>query len=100
MEFGLKQEHIELLKSIFEKYDFIEKVVIYGSRAKGNYTDRSDIDMILYGSLKDRFDLAKVKDSIEESILPYNVDIQMFQDLKNGSLKENIERVGKIFYKK
>lgn len=100
IEFGLKEEYIKLLQSIFEKYLFIDKVVVYGSRAKGNYTDRSDIDFVVFGSPKDRFELLNVLSEIENSILPYNVDIQMIGDINNPKLIEHINRIGKLFYKK
>ena len=41
--FGLKESNINLIKSIFEKYDSIVKVILYGSRAKGNYFLRSTL---------------------------------------------------------
>jgi predicted nucleotidyltransferase len=39
----------EKINSIFNKYNAIEKVIIYGSRAKGNYKTGSDIDLTLIG---------------------------------------------------
>jgi predicted nucleotidyltransferase len=100
MSYGLKDNYIRLLEAIFEKYIFIDKVILYGSRVKGNFTERSDIDFVIFGKPKDRFEISKVKNEIEESILPYNVDIQLFDDLKNASLKDHINRVGKIFYQR
>lgn len=99
-EFGLKEAYVKLLQSIFESHLFIEKVVIYGSRAKGNYTERSDIDFVVYGNPKDRFDLTTVLNEIESSILPYNVDIQMINDINNTHLIDHINRIGKTFYKR
>ncbi len=100
MEIGIKRESILLLNSIFEKYSFIDKVVVYGSRAKGNYSERSDIDFVVYGNPKDRFELNEVKNEIEDSILPYNIDIQMITDIKIPMLLNHINRIGKTFYEK
>jgi uncharacterized protein len=100
MEIGIKTEYEIFLKSIFEQHSFIDKVVVYGSRAKGNFTDRSDIDLVVFGNPEDRFDLIKVLNEIESSFFSYNVDIQMINDIKNAKLLEHINRIGKIFYEK
>jgi uncharacterized protein len=49
MKFGLTENTIEKFNSVFEKYPEIEEVVVYGSRAKGNYREGSDIDITLKG---------------------------------------------------
>ena len=45
--FGLKSETIAEINQIFSTYSEISKVVLYGSRAKGNYKNGSDIDLTL-----------------------------------------------------
>ena len=35
--FGLKEATIQKIHSIFKKYPELEKAILYGSRAKGNY---------------------------------------------------------------
>ena len=49
-QFGLTNEEINKVVSIFAKYPAIEKAIIYGSRAKGNYKQYSDIDIALIGT--------------------------------------------------
>jgi len=49
MRFGLTEDTIEKFHSVFRKYPEIEEVIIYGSRAKGNYREGSDIDLTLKG---------------------------------------------------
>ena len=99
MEFGLNQETIDKINSVFEKHPEIEKVIIYGSRAKGNYKSGSDIDFTLIGN--DLNDLTGTLDSeIDDLNTPYLFDISIFGKLNSPSLKEHINRVGKVFYKK
>ena len=97
--FGLYPNSYQQLLSIFQKHENIEKVVIYGSRAKGNYKECSDIDFTLFGELN-YDDLLKLKIEFEESSIPYLIDISIYNDLKSVSLLEHINRVGKIFYNK
>lgn len=50
MKYGLTQEIIEKIRSVYSRFPQIEKAVLYGSRAKGNYKTGSDIDLTLYGT--------------------------------------------------
>jgi predicted nucleotidyltransferase len=97
--FGIYQKTTDELMSIFEKYVGIEKVIIYGSRAKGNYKEGSDIDLTLIGNVQ-RQDLMNILEEIDDSYIPYLFDISIYNDLNSESLKEHINRVGKIFYKR
>ncbi|PWA05067.1 nucleotidyltransferase domain-containing protein [Flavobacterium psychrotolerans] len=100
MEFGLNQETIDKINSAFKKHPEIEKVIIYGSRAKGNYRTGSDIDLTLFGNdLK--YDLiGKITSEIDDLNTPYLFDISIYKLLNAPSLEDHINRVGKVFYKK
>lgn len=100
MEFGLNQETIDKINSVFEKHPEIDKVIIYGSRAKGNYRMGSDIDLSMFGNDLEYDLIAKVNSEIDELNTPYLFDISIFKLLNSPSLEEHISRVGKIFYKK
>jgi len=50
MPYGLKPHIIEKIKNIFVNYPQVEKVILYGSRAKGNYKTGSDIDLTVLGN--------------------------------------------------
>ena len=97
--FGLYPTSLNELLSIFEKHKNIDEVIIYGSRAIGNYKEGSDIDLTLIGKI-DYSELFDIKDEIENSNIPYLVDLSIIQKLNSESLKEHIDRVGKTFYKK
>ncbi|WP_291099684.1 MULTISPECIES: nucleotidyltransferase domain-containing protein [unclassified Flavobacterium] len=100
MEFGLKQETIDKINSVFRKHPEIDKVIIYGSRAKGNFRKGSDIDLTLIGNDLE-YDLVGTIDSeIDDLNTPYLFDISIFKLLNSPSLEEHINRVGKVFYKK
>ena len=91
--------HVEL-KTIFDKYPNIKKVILYGSRAKGTNTKRSDIDLVIANSQLDRFTLSNIKSEIEESDIPNLVDIQLLEEIDNQELLDHINRVGKVVYYK
>ena len=73
--FGLPERVLENFKVIFGKYPQIEKVVVYGSRAKGNFKPTSDIDLTIYTSEKELSFLFKIENEIDDLLLPYKVDL-------------------------
>jgi len=96
---GLPDRALNTLKTLFEKYSGITKVILYGSRAMGNYKNGSDIDITL--ETDDTFkhsDLTHLMGDFDESDLPYFVDCSVYKDLESQSLKEHIKRVGQIIY--
>ncbi|OGT97311.1 MAG: hypothetical protein A2298_04960 [Gammaproteobacteria bacterium RIFOXYB2_FULL_38_6] len=98
MEFGLNDHTLTLIRNAFKKIPAIKEVVIYGSRAMGNYKKISDIDLALKGNIT--FDtLAHIKNILEEELpVPYSFDVLNYHDLHNKDLKNHIDAHGKIFY--
>lgn len=97
--FGIyPQSYSEILK-IIDGCSTIDEVIIYGSRAKGNYREGSDIDITLKGNVSQEDD-SKLWHELEESYIPYLFDISIYNNLGSESLKEHIDRVGKTFYKR
>ena len=101
MEFGLSLKQKEGLISIFDKHLKQGKVIVYGSRAKGNFTAQSDIDLVIQSSnATDRHLLATIHADIMESDFPYLCDIQYLEEIKSPRLLDHIKRMGKTFYQK
>ena len=97
--FGLKDSDIMLINTVFAKYDRINKVVLYGSRATRNHRAASDIDLALFGNI-DYDTLLRIENDIDDLLLPYHIDLQVFNNIKNNNLIEQIKKTGKVFYKK
>lgn len=76
----------------------IEKAILYGSRAKENYRDYSDIDLCLVGATLDFDLLLTVETKLDNLLLPYNIDLSIFNKLDNLDLINHIERVGVIIF--
>ncbi|MDF3820826.1 nucleotidyltransferase domain-containing protein [Leptospira sp. 96542] len=84
----------------FFKYPEIEKVVLYGSRAKGNFKPGSDIDLTMLGDTFTTQLQMDVYDILDDLYLPYKIDLSIFSKIKNPNLIEHIEHVGITFYEK
>ena len=97
--YGLPPKTIKDIKDIFNRVERIQKVILYGSRAKGNYRNGSDIDITLIGkNLTLKNSVYPLMDLLEELYLPYSFDISIYNHIKNDNLIEHINRVGKVFY--
>lgn len=98
MEFGLSDPTCATIRQILGQYPQIEKAVLYGSRAKGNYKTGSDIDLTLLGAALDLPLLLSVAGALDDSDIPYTVDISLFEQIENSALREHIQRLGQVFY--
>lgn len=82
--------------SSFALKSSVKKVILFGSRAKGTNTDRSDVDIAVYGGDFDSF-YWDIKEKAH-SLLSFDV-----VDADRGisdDLKEEIERYGIVIYEK
>lgn len=100
MSYGLTDADWQKLTALFARNPKIERVILYGSRAKGNYKPFSDIDITLLGEGLTRSDVNQLASDIDDLLLPYQFDISLFASLKNKELIEHIERVGIGIYQK
>ena len=99
-ELGLKAIDIERIQIVFKDYSNIEKVILYGSRAKGNYKTYSDIDITLVGSDIDLTLQQKIENDLDDLLLPYKFDVSVFHKIENQDLIAHINRVGKVIFSK
>ena len=98
LRFGLKESTIDSINAVFSQYPDIEKAVLYGSRAKGNYREGSDIDLTLMGGKLSHAQLNRIEMQIDELLLPYTIDLSLFESIDNANLIDHIRRVGVVFY--
>jgi|ERR1017187_1773588 predicted nucleotidyltransferase len=98
LQFGLKQRDILKINNVFAGYPHISKAIVYGSRAKGNYKNGSDIDLVLVGDLLNSAELNKIHNALDDLLLPYTFDLAIYSKIDNPDLLEHIKRVGMVFY--
>ena len=72
---NLENKYIKLLKEIISKYLVNYQLYLYGSRAKGTARRFSDVDIAINSLELNSLILSKIKFDIEESTIPYSVDI-------------------------
>lgn len=94
-DFGLPERTMKELLDYFKSKPEIEKVVIYGSRAKGNYRTGSDIDFAIWS---DKEKLSGIALELDDLPTPYMFDVTNYKTLEHEGMKNSIDRDGKIFY--
>jgi predicted nucleotidyltransferase len=99
-QYGLKESVIEKIKTIFASYPEVEEAILYGSRAKGNFNNSSDIDFVLKGKNLNQGVLNKIRWKLDDLLLPYSIDIAIYDKIDNPELIAHIKRVGLVFYRK
>ncbi|EXJ11778.1 nucleotidyltransferase domain-containing protein [Nitrincola nitratireducens] len=97
MHFGLNQADINKLCHVFSKYPSIDKVIVYGSRAKGTFRDNSDIDLTIVGDL-DWLTFNELETELDDLLLPYTLDLSLYEQIENKDLRYHIDHVGQIFF--
>ncbi|MDE2388393.1 MAG: nucleotidyltransferase domain-containing protein [Betaproteobacteria bacterium] len=99
-QFGLSPATLEKLNSVFAQHDAIDSVLIYGSRAKGNFRAGSDIDLTIKGDEIPFAEFMQIEDQIDDLMMPYTVDLSQYCQLENTDLVAHIDRVGVVIYSK
>ena len=74
----------------------VNKVVLFGSRARGTHTERSDIDIAVYGGDFDKF-FGDIKENVHSLLM---FDIVDMDNCHSYELKKEIEREGVTIYEK
>lgn len=95
MNTGIRVEVIEEIKKLAMKYG-VEKVVLFGSRARGDYKRTSDIDLAVKGGDIPRFAL----DVDEETSTLLEYDIIDLEGSVQKELLESIMKEGSVIYEK
>ena len=81
MKYGLSDIELNKLREFYARYEDIEEVILYGSRAKGNHKPFSDVDISLVGANLTRSRLNQIAFAIDDK-------------LTNMELVDHIRRVG------
>lgn len=100
MRFGLDERTIRAISAVLARHPAVENAVLHGSRAKGVHKPGSDIDLALFGQGLTQHELDRLLVEIDDLDQPYMVDLSIFDKLTHAELRDNIERVGVVFYQR
>lgn len=91
MKYNLSDRILRELSGFAQKYS-VNKIILFGSRARGTNTERSDIDIAVYGGDFDGF-YWDVKEKVHSLLM---FDIVQADAAISNELKQEIEKDGEI----
>ena len=100
MNHGLTDGTVAQIHEVLARVPEVEKALLYGSRAKGNFKPGSDIDLTLVGTALTSKILGQIRGELEDGLLPYTFDVSILAQITQADLIDHIRRVGVVFYEK
>lgn len=98
MLYGLKEDTVKKIQDVFAAFPEVDNVILYGSRAIGNYKNGSDIDLTIKGKDLNLSVLNKISLQLDELYLPYTFDLSVYAHISSEALLDHIRRVGIEFF--
>jgi len=94
---ALEPSELDMVRSILRRHPEVTSATVFGSRAKGTHTDRSDVDLVVTGEVEP-LRAEAIASELDELPLPYRFDVQPLAHIQNRPLLEHINRVGILIY--
>lgn len=93
LENGIASQIVDISK----KHKYIDKIILFGSRARGDNSLKSDIDLGVYSNNS----IAEFKDDIEEKVNTLlEFDFSHMNNIEDKFFVEQVEKEGVIIYEK
>lgn len=89
--FGLSKKVCEQIINIAKRYNY--QFVIFGSRARGDYKENSDIDIAILDEVDERTEY-KIRNEFDLLDIPYTIDIVFVKKGIKKELEKSIEKEG------
>jgi len=99
-KFGLTEKQFQLMINTISSFNEVETVLIFGSRAKGNFRPASDVDLAVFGEKVNRTTINRLSSALDDLPLPFKFDVLDYNQLTNKSLKEKINEQGEVFFER
>jgi predicted nucleotidyltransferase len=97
---GLRDSDLQHIADAIHQFNEISEVILFGSRAKGNYKAGSDVDLAIKGDRVTQSTVLQLADCLnEEKPLPYFFDIIHYETINEPKLVQHIDRVGVVIFR-
>lgn len=92
---GLSKAEVDEILMFSKQFPTVERVVLFGSRAKGTYKPGSDVDLAIFGDAVSYSTINELSYLLnEESVLPYYFDVINVADISSSALLSHIKEYG------
>jgi predicted nucleotidyltransferase len=99
-KFGLPDAAVRQICAVFADYPEISQVLVYGSRALGNWRNGSDIDLCIEAESLSFEKLLAIENRLDDLLLPWKIDLSVRYQIDNQDLLDHIDRLGQVFYRR
>ncbi len=93
----LEDRELEMIRGVLRRHPEVAEAILFGSRAQGTHTVRSDVDLAVSGEVAP-LRAAAIGAELDELPLPYRFEVQSLEHLRYPSLLDHIRRVGIRIY--
>ncbi|MEN9677242.1 MAG: hypothetical protein RIS76_3138 [Verrucomicrobiota bacterium] len=93
----LKPAELDMVRSIFRRHPEVTSAMLFGSRAKGTHSNRSDVDLVVTGEIEP-LRAEAIASELDELPLPYRFEVQPLAHIHYRPLLDHIKRVGILIY--
>ncbi len=93
----LEPSELEMVRAVFGRHPEVTSATLFGSRAKGTHTERSDVDLVVTGDVAP-LRAEAIAAELDELPLPYRFEVQPLEHIHYQPLLEHIKRVGILVY--
>jgi predicted nucleotidyltransferase len=93
----LKSVEMDMVRAVFRLHPEIETATLFGSRARGTHSERSDVDLVLTGDVEP-LRAERIAAELDELPLPYRFEVQPLAHIRYRPLLDHIRRVGIQIY--
>lgn len=100
MKFGLPSQFLDLVISFGNTNPKVEQIIIFGSRATGQYRNGSDVDLALIGKQLTIDDIIQFERQLETLDILNKFEVLLYDNISSTELKEQIITLGIELYSK
>ena len=98
LSFGLSAEILDELKQVFSRFPAVERVLIYGSRARGDFRPSSDIDLLVIAPTMASLEFSQLWMALDDLPIIFRLDVSLLQEVDHQQLKRNMLTDGVTLY--
>ncbi len=96
--FGLPAYAMAQIIGVLSRQPEIQRVILFGSRAKGNYRAGSDVDLCLVAPDLTQQARYALESALDDLLLPWKIDLVLRHEIDNPDLLAHVDRVGQPFW--
>jgi len=93
----LNPAELDLVRSVFRHHPEVKSATLFGSRAKGTHSVRSDVDLVVTGDIEP-LRAEAIASELDDLPMPYRFEVQSLAHIQYRPLLEHINRVGIVIY--